>query len=1372
MSGNFGGARISTALQMLFWNSPEREDLPATSIGMKIGVVDASGRGFFGKDDLSNADSKTLVLSSSRGTRFSVPLEEIKNLGIFDENDSEAVFSFFKENVPLACRVSFVLDGGTSFVGRFDPNNSYKGLLCAITEEGKPALAPAGSIESFALDRRKEQPRSDFPRRSFEGYFEEARRAWRENVAATNSRERDEWKKRAIHSGNRGVMLGYRLYEAAKTTSSVDALSFFQQKTRSAILEIADRRAEREEYEEALRVLDNPLSNELFGSSDSRRDFKKLTLYKKLGQTKAALKLCDELIRFWRQYPLSDELASLLIEKVDATVAEAKAEYPPDKRKDFLRDRLEPLRKNLDALVYIGNKGADAGLAKCDEALGNESSSSSEVALFDGFSESAIDFDAFSRSIDANADLDFGSDTIDDYLSGRGFAALPSGGDPDQTTRSVRVGQSSWELKPETENWLFQLELGASEPADAGAYETAIKRVEELERDRARYDRFKISKKVDQEREIAARLHRFYGSARKNPDESADLPNETRDCIVARRALVRALRYQGERLFLANRPNDARIFLCQALFYLTRDHIPKVNDLPISKRYTLALLFATYLSSGMSKEERERFMSLEKDSPSEAVDAVGRGLAAEPRESEARGELLRDFHYYSYVFPESFSEKMRSFLTRVSFRELESADINALSEQEDDALSALYAEFRSLRFGESTRPSEFQARFHRAYDGLFNGLNFQADRDVLRVCREVADALAKADGSDFLEARSTLATGGTVERSLRTARERIAKAPSEIGVCALLPLLDDLDKSRRSLWIELSDRAKKLEITFTIADLCETDGWNEDDPNRPRLAVDADQIVDLRLSVKLDSRQIPPVKDAKLRLESDALVGDGRGWVETTLPELRGGVETPVAFPVRLTAEKYEEYLGSERPGRETTLVVKPVLAYFDPVGNQSREYRGGELTIRFGDWDDPILKEDNPFALYAGGASISAEDDNFVGREALLRNIEHNIELGGANEILYGLYRSGKSSVANRVVRMFGGRDPYIIAQESVSLHVEKDGPTSDKIIGRKISKALAWQIRDQVSRRFNDSRFADRFDARFTLKDFDKGFRVFPSVFQFVNDYILKKRYWKSQTAFILILDEFTAVYHAHLKGILSDPELRNILLSLKYLAESDYRPAGLFLIGQASATQLFKKHPNDLGFLSADKLTYFSKDETKQIAVDRILLDGRSRYRGDAFDLLYYYVAGSPLLTQRFCKNAFDYLRSKEKSFLTEIEIEEIARDFTEREDPANQYHPLYTFGDMDDRESELKALLRAFAESSTIALETGDSRAKFERWANATEALDAYVAGGANRTRAEAEQLYKALLERDVLIANREDSRYARIKVGLYTLFLTN
>ena len=93
-------------------------------------------------------------------------------------------------------------------------------------------------------------------------------------------------------------------------------------------------------------------------------------------------------------------------------------------------------------------------------------------------------------------------------------------------------------------------------------------------------------------------------------------------------------------------------------------------------------------------------------------------------------------------------------------------------------------------------------------------------------------------------------------------------------------------------------------------------------------------------------------------------------------------------------------------------------------------------------------------------------------------------------------------------------------------------------------------------------------------------------------------------------------------------------------------------------------------------------------------------------------------------------------------------------------------------MDDRESELKALLRAFAESSTIALETGDSRAKFERWANATEALDAYVAGGANRTRAEAEQLYKALLERDVLIANREDSRYARIKVGLYTLFLTN
>jgi hypothetical protein len=154
---------------------------------------------------------------------------------------------------------------------------------------------------------------------------------------------------------------------------------------------------------------------------------------------------------------------------------------------------------------------------------------------------------------------------------------------------------------------------------------------------------------------------------------------------------------------------------------------------------------------------------------------------------------------------------------------------------------------------------------------------------------------------------------------------------------------------------------------------------------------------------------------------------------------------------------------------------------------------------------------------------------------------------------------------------------------------------------------------------------------------------------------------------------------------------------------------------------------------------------------LASNPILLNGSSRYRGQALSRLFDLTAGSPFFMQIFCDRLVRHLKDRKAPFVTEADIEQVARRLTIGADalPPERFDALVTAAGENVAPVPRDVLWRVLARIARESLHSGWCyRASLSELPQSQEAV-------------------ADLTDREILIV--EGERF-RIRVGLFAAWL--
>jgi AAA+ ATPase superfamily predicted ATPase len=292
---------------------------------------------------------------------------------------------------------------------------------------------------------------------------------------------------------------------------------------------------------------------------------------------------------------------------------------------------------------------------------------------------------------------------------------------------------------------------------------------------------------------------------------------------------------------------------------------------------------------------------------------------------------------------------------------------------------------------------------------------------------------------------------------------------------------------------------------------------------------------------------------------------------------------------------------------------------------------------------------------------------------------------------IIYGQKRSGKSSVLHHLKERLNKLENAFCISFSLGEIVEdlsaltfyytvlneiQDSIDDLKDSGKSAPVFIAPslnQLKDAPSIIFNDS-----------MKEFRKSMSL-------LDD-------WKNKKL-ILLLDEFTYIYTAIQKKVLNDQFMK----TWKSFLEKGHFSS--VLIGQDIMPKFTEAYPNEFGVTEPKRLSYLSKEDAKRL-VEQPIWDttrNRSRFLGNAVELILDYTSSNPYYVQIFCSRLVDYMNVKKIISVTEADVLDVAQSFVKGEQSltADKFDNLITAGDADLEANSPKDVLKALKEIATAS-----------------------------------------------------------------------
>lgn len=507
--------------------------------------------------------------------------------------------------------------------------------------------------------------------------------------------------------------------------------------------------------------------------------------------------------------------------------------------------------------------------------------------------------------------------------------------------------------------------------------------------------------------------------------------------------------------------------------------------------------------------------------------------------------------------------------------------------------------------------------------------------------------------------------------------------------------------------------------------------------------------VNLQIEVSLD-KDSSPISNVKIEVLTDDDIRQVESGENNPNLSLVEGGDSITFLPVVETSEKVIQEQAA-------SFTVK--CTYFRAGVEQTCEE---PLSLHLYDSEDFSLIP-NPYASVAESGPLSADSNMFYGHDGIIkRSVSTILESPTKQVLIYGQKRSGKSSVLNRIEHELKDAGAFCI---KFSL---------GQIIRKFSEAAFFHRILDEISEELKMMREDGDIAPEFTVpskedfikEDLDNPVVPFTKYMRAFNRACQRTLGWENKRLVVLI-DEFTYMYGAIKAGVI----LPTIMQQWKAVTQDDRATFSVVLVGQ-DVIPAFKNEPytrNAFGVISDERLTYLSFDDAKQLVETPILNDGKSRFLGDATELILDYTACSPYYIQIFCSRLVQYMNDKHYIQLTKNDVKSVAQEMVSGVHALDEgkFENLLSARETDDednvegaalddairvyKDEDVKNVLRAVAKASSTKIDANIKELKV------------------SIEETKLKGILKQLCDREVL-ENRDDNY--RIKVRLYKEWLLN
>ncbi|MDY0388648.1 MAG: hypothetical protein RBT65_16300, partial [Methanolobus sp.] len=338
--------------------------------------------------------------------------------------------------------------------------------------------------------------------------------------------------------------------------------------------------------------------------------------------------------------------------------------------------------------------------------------------------------------------------------------------------------------------------------------------------------------------------------------------------------------------------------------------------------------------------------------------------------------------------------------------------------------------------------------------------------------------------------------------------------------------------------------------------------------------------------------------------------------------------------------------------------------------GNDKLHDIEDDLTLRFYSTLD-FVKINNIFATTADSGPVE-DASMFFGRDDFIDNIKESIVNSKSKcVIIYGQKRSGKSSVLHHLRERLNNEENTFCISFSLGEIIQDLSPkTFYYTILTELEDSLAIlsehheNIPEYTAPEYNSLNEIPTIIFNNEIKQLKREFKKYPK--------------WTNKKL-VLLIDEFTYVYTAIQKEFLSEQFMK----TWKSFLEKGFFTS--VLIGQDIMPKFKAAYPNEFGVTEDKRLSYLKKSDAINL-IEKPIWDtnkDRSRFLGNATNLILEYTSSNPYYVQIFCARLVDYMNDNKAISVTEADVHDVADSFIKGEQAltADKFDNLITAGDAD-------------------------------------------------------------------------------------------
>jgi len=311
-----------------------------------------------------------------------------------------------------------------------------------------------------------------------------------------------------------------------------------------------------------------------------------------------------------------------------------------------------------------------------------------------------------------------------------------------------------------------------------------------------------------------------------------------------------------------------------------------------------------------------------------------------------------------------------------------------------------------------------------------------------------------------------------------------------------------------------------------------------------------------------------------------------------------------------------------------------------------------------------------------------------FKGRSKDVEHVANTLLAGGQGKtvLIYGQYRSGKTSLANFIASEVESRDPSVIIVSGITV-MDKD--TSHSIV-TKITQNICDKLDDL-------DLLPEYLDDYLELSAKPDNYELFFN--KFARE--LSKLVSAKDIHILLVIDEFGRFF--------KNETSENFMQLWKSIME-----LGVFnaiLIGHDVVTQMMRADTNSFGVVNTYQINYIDFDSTQQLVTDPTRMkDGRSRFTDNAIQYIWEQSAGNVFYIQHICQATVRFMNDLRVNMVNEVYVRQAIEKWLSKDIQEDTYyhlgHPLFLSGEIGETaatENETIRVLDCITRSNNSATE---------------------------------------------------------------------